>query len=430
MAGAGIGVQHMHGAIVSRFGLGKLFARSRVLRTPTPNGAVSVASAAVHSNKVARNPAPDMNNVPSSASRSSGSSAHNAAPEEQPISRVHLATVRAEVQATLASLTASFDKKQGLCDEALQSAIDCEQLAKTSWENGHITQKATEDKLGTQTVMKRSLASVAMGVFDSIEHVKRCRMAHSFLESLGGIEKVNEINDQYDKITNKKLNPELMEYDDIITGLGAHIGALACMTWPHGGKSLVMYSEQPKVGDIHYDTSFKRTDIYFEVLSDPIPKTLVGWTRCHVSLDTMKSQSTVITGLNVQSFFDGFCTEDNLRILYDCYKTSARTTAWGAGHRLMFFESYHSAAVQKTCNAIQKQPGLRGILNTCTPPMSLSNKHDKEQMDESSLKPLGDVEARRSSTAGDDSDDEPVFVASKTRKQRDDEGRANAIDIS
>jgi hypothetical protein len=357
---------------------------------------------------------------------------------------------------------ADINKKHDKCAEALQAAIDCEQLAATAEKNARDAQKATEQKLGAQTVMKRALASVAIGVFSSIEHVKRCKKAHQFVASIGGAEKIKEINDKYEMIMNKKMDPELLEYTEVVEGIGAYLGAITCMTWHDCSNSLVSFAEQPKLA------SMKSTDIHFEILASPARASARSFIT--VPLVTVKAHSTIVNGPNVQSVFDGFCTDANIRKLYNSYNSLVKAAS------CISFESYSRVVIQQTRDAIEAQPGLKGLLKPCAsdlisgvpmaeliqttrdkphlnaqiqdvvqnkdmsepakmeairrivregPPMS--NKEGKRPIQTSALYSLADAAASR--TASADSDDEPSVVSVKSREQRDAEGRANAIVI-
>jgi len=359
---------------------------------------------------------------------------------------------------------AEIDKKHVKCAEVLQAAIDCETLAQKAWKNGRDAQKATEQKLGDQTVMKRALASVAMGVFSSIEHVKRSKKAHQFVTSIGGVDKIKEINEKYEMIMNKKVDPELLEYTDVIEGVGAYVGAIASMTWHDGSNSFVAYSEQPKAA------LMKSTDIHLEILANP--GSLAVKSFITVPLATVKAHATIVGGPNLQSLFDGFCTDGNIRKLYDSYKSYANAAS------CISLEVYSREVIKQTRDAIEAKPGLKGLLKPCasdlptglpngllmaeliktirekphlkaqiqgvvqTQGMSepakmeairrifrggapLSKKEGKRPAQASALDSLADAAA--SCAAEADSDDEPRFAGEKSREQRDVEGRANAI---
>ena len=252
---------------------------------------------------------------------------------------------------------------------------------------------------------KKHLARTALEVFTNSDHLKRSKDAHDLVSSIGGLDELGKLVEKAQKIKDRKVDPEMLEYDDVLAGMSLGVNSIGVMGWDDGGKSFVKIRKQ-------YSDDQKSTDICFTCLVGVAGR---SWTTpLDLPRETMLRCFQLAKGDNVQRLFNEVCESSNMDILY---KTNL------ADHHVCTPIQKHEfvrIVTQQTRDGINKCAGLSNILSECerATGSAMSKRDGKRPM-----AAPGSVD----DDDDDDDDDEPVFTKEVTREQRDEKGYENAI---
>jgi len=263
--------------------------------------------------------------------------------------------------------------------------------------------KIEEDRLGSNARDKQlvAVARHALPIFRDSEHIRECKEAASFVDSLGGAQKVLQIKEQFERIQNGKVPVEQQDYEDILRGMSLFVGCLAILQWQDGGKSFVLPVEQRDVSspsDISLEVVFRACPTHASVLT--------------VNHATASKFLTAVTGLNAKQCFDEVASDDNLQKLFDGSSAGLR--------QRMGFSKFKQEVIMQSRRAIEQQSGLAHIFATGASSQAGSSNCP--------LKSLADAAISKAGQSDDDSDDAEI-VEVRTREDRDRVGRANAIEL-
>jgi hypothetical protein len=255
-----------------------------------------------------------------------------------------------------------------------------------------------------------NLARRASDVFKDPDHLKAAKASHDFVASIGGIDKIEEYKKKSEAIKDRKVDDVLLNYDEVLSKYKMNTGSVIMMVWSCGSKSFVRVEDQ-------FSDSKSSTSICVRLLVSAKNNKAV-YTTVHINI--INQYCIVVTGANLQKLFDEVCNADNIKKLYALHLENCPARYRYDEH------DFARAVVQKSRDGIEESPGLTKILAPCgNADSSMSKKQGKMPMDASCLKKLADAASK--AMAADESDDEPVFLAQRSRDERDRQGRLEAI---
>lgn len=258
---------------------------------------------------------------------------------------------------------------------------------------------------------KRELIRTAEQVFIDANHVKRAKAAHDMVSSIGGLDELGKLVEKVEAIKNRKVDPEMLDYEDVLASMSIAVGSIGLVTWDDGGKTFIKITEQ-------FNGITSSTTICFTFL-----------VRCRsgkslfmsLSKDLLARTFVLVKWDNAQKLFDEVCSPSNVESLYKMHTSAAPP-------RLRYLKHEFTRVVtQESRDGINECPGLSNLLNKCErASVAAASKRDgKRTMSAADYQRFNQGTAP--SGSADDDDDEPVFIQTVTRDQRDKEGFENAI---
>lgn len=261
---------------------------------------------------------------------------------------------------------------------------------------------------------KKELIRTAEQVFTDAEHIKRAKAAHDMVSSIGGLDELGKLVEKAEAIKNRKVDPEMLDYEEVLASMSIGVGSIGLMTWDDGGKSFIKITDQ-------FNGITSSTTICFTFLVHcRSGKSLF----MSLSKDLLARTFVLVKGDNAQKLFDDVCSPSNIDALYKTH-TSATPP------RLRYLKHEFTRVVtQESRDGINQCPGLSNLLNECerasaAAAAAASKRDGKRTMSAAEYQHF--TQATAPSGPADDDDDEPVFTHTVTRAQRDKKGFENAI---
>lgn len=232
----------------------------------------------------------------------------------------------------------------------------------------------------------------AANVFSGVKHALECKESHELIETIGGVDKLRQLKNKYDAFKERKLDPNQLDYNDVLSRLSIFEGSLVLMAWDNGAVSFLRTSKQGP-------DARSPSDISFEVVFCVDKKRAAFIT---FSFDTAKAFVTPVSGKNVKELFTQMSHESNIKILFDSKNKLLSK---------MSLSKYSQSLIQQTRDAIEGVPGLAGSIDKCPNSETVCSGLD-----------------RLANTAlGDDEDCQ--IVGSMTLEDRNHIGWLNAISV-
>ena len=260
---------------------------------------------------------------------------------------------------------------------------------------------------------KRQLIRAAEQVFIDANHIKRAKAAHDMVSSIGGLNELGKLVEKAEAIKNRKVDPEMLDYEDVLASMSIGVGSIGLMTWDDGGKSFIKITDQ-------FNGITSSTTICFTCLVHcRSGKSLF----MSLSKDLFARTFVLVKWDNARKLFDEVCSPSNIDALYKTH-TSATPP-----HLRYLKHEFTRVMTQESRDGIKECPGLSNLLNECerasaTAAAAASKRDGKSTMSAAEYQHF--TQATAPSGSADD-DDEPVFTHTVTRAQRDKKGFENAI---
>lgn len=225
--------------------------------------------------------------------------------------------------------------------------------------------------------------------FTSSEHVLRCTRSYEFVQELGGMEKIKQLKQRYAEFKERKLEPDELDYDTLLSSLFIFDGSIVALKSQRGG-----YIRIARTTTQASDAT-NPSDITFQTRTGEPERNIT------LSFDTAKARIEPINAKNVVEIFDKITDDANITRAFksDIGKDQTRKGRW-------CLSLYTDVFVKQARDFIEKTPGLAGII-------------DK--------RPTSETDATAEDDMGDDDDVQVVSVS--TREDRDRIGRLNAISL-